>query len=277
MLKKRLFLAGLFIILSACVISSPAEIFSSTPTICVECVQATICAENASGDACVIDTPSAQVDVLPTLIPSTDELPATEVVTEDPLLSDTVEATPTEKAALPFPATMVNAASENPSVSATRTNTEVPTQTPSRTRIASLTPSRTPTRTATPEAWIYGPQTGSPKYTKNFAHPESACTWSGIAGQVFGPGGAPQDDVVVIVNGNSNGTPIDLIGFTGASVAYGPGAFEVEFPVGPVRTYDSIKIQLFDLEGNELSGAISFDTYTECTKNLIVFNFVMAK
>jgi hypothetical protein len=274
MLKKVLLLAGLFILFSACVITSPAEIFFPTPTICVECVQATICAENAPGDACVVEIPPTPVDVLPTLFPATSEPVATRVAADNPLLTKTLEVTNTPMVAFTLPAATVKPTIQKPSKTPLTVKTDGPTPFPSKTRLVSITPSLTPT--ATPATWIYVPQTGSPKYTKNFAHPESACKWAGIAGQVFGPGGAPQTDVVAVVTGDSNGTPIDLLGLTGASVAYGTGAFEAEFPVGPVRTYETIKIQLFDIEGNELSAPFPFDTYSDCTKNLVVFNFVLA-
>jgi hypothetical protein len=271
MLKKVLILAGLFILLCACVITSPAEIFFPTPTICVECVQATICAENVSGEPCVIKTPSTPVDILPTLTSATDEVTATHVVTE--ALEAT--ATATKKIIVTLPSKTSQPTIELPTQTPTPEKTGIPTRTQANVNPAPNTQTATPN--AKPETWIYESQAGSPKYTKNFAHPESACKWSGIAGQVFGPNGAPQSDVVVVVSGDSNGTPVDLLGFTGASVAYGEGAFEMEFPKGPVRTYDSIQIQLFDLAGNQLSKAYSFDTYADCTKNLVVFNFGLKK
>lgn len=269
MLKKVILLAGIFIVFSACVITSPAEIFATTPTICVECVQATICAENESGDACIIDTPSP-VDILPTADPSTDESTPTEMGMDEPIQQKT-DIIPS----LPDTSPTSTYYQKTPYVFITIPPPDTATPTPTPT--LEFTPRPTKTATVDPGTWIYRIQTGSPKYTRNFAHPESACEWSGVAGQVFGPGGAPQTDVVVLVSGDALGTPIDLVGLTGVSTAYGAGAFEVEFPGGPVRTYDTISIQLFDFAGTQLSRPIPFDTYADCTKNLAVINFVSSE
>jgi hypothetical protein len=261
MLKKVLILAGIFLFLCACVITSPAEIFSSTPTICVGCAQATICAENQSGDGCDFLTPSSVDDNLPTTSESE---------------STPVDITPTDLDEQSLPS---NVASPT-SLVYKKTPFALVTLEPTYTLTPSLTPTPeytlAPTRTGTvdPGTWIYKLQTGSPKYARNFAHAEVGCEWSGIAGQVFGPGGAPQSDVVVMVTGDANGTRVDQMGLTGASVAYGQGAFEVELPDGPVRTYDTIGIQLFDVEGKQLSRFYSFDTYADCTKALVILNFV---
>jgi len=280
MLKKVLVLACAFLIVSACVITSPAELFYPTPTICVECVQATICAENASGDACPIGktetiTPAT---VLPTLIPTTDSSTPTIGPSPTSAFSPTPEFTPTseftptdELSPTEEGLTEIEATSENDSWTVTPEFSETPFSPPTRTVKPNVNP------TVDTSLWLYKPQIGSPKYTKNFAHPIRTCGWSGIAGQVFGPGGVPQSDIVVVVTGDANGTPVDLTGFTGSAIAYGAGAYEIEFPTGPIKTKDSMVIQLFDLAGNELTPAELFDTFADCTKNLVVFNFVLSK
>jgi hypothetical protein len=280
MLKKVLVMTGAILFVSACVITSPAELFYPTPTICVECVQATICAENASGDACPIgvtktNTPAT---VLPTLIPTTDDSTPTIGPSPTSAFSATPEFTPTsEFTATDEPApteeeyTEIEATSESDSWTATPDFNKATSNPPT----ATVKPNVNPTVDAS--LWLYKPQSGSPKYTKNFAHPTRTCGWSGIAGQVFGPGGVPQSDIVVVVTGDANGTPVDLTGFTGSAIAYGAGAYEIEFPTGPVKTKDSMVIQLFDLQGNELTPAELFDTYADCTKNLVVFNFDLSK
>lgn len=246
----------------ACVITPPEGLLSPTPTICVECVQATICAENATGDGCPTNASPTPVDSLPTLVPTKQDVTPTEEIlaTETPTtaVTLTVDVIP----------------------SATATSTLITTRTPTSTKTETAVPasSKTPTTTSTVQLgdWIYKTQTGSPKHTTNFAHPDLGCKWGGIAGQVFGPGGAPQPDVVVVVSGDVNGVPYDLVGFTGSAVKYGASAYEVEFPDGPVKTIGTLSIQLFDLAGKELSGKLPFDTFTECDKNLVIFNFILA-
>ncbi len=264
MLKKALFLIGMLIIISACVITSPAEMFTGTPTICVECVQQTLCAENVDDDSCqpVLDG---------TLLPPEEDEPS--AVTDEPVDPSFEEATETPRPGYTKP-TMAQFSTFTPTKTPTPTETMYITVEPTRVRTKTFTPSAT--KTSTPATWIYKPQKGAPKYTKNFAHPDLGCNWSGVSGQVFGKNNEPQLDVVAVITGDSNGTPVDQMGFAGASTAYGPGGFEMSLPVPPERTYATIDIQLFDLEGHELSKKYSFDTYSECTKNLVVFNFVLA-
>ncbi|HEX7556239.1 MAG TPA: hypothetical protein VF338_06415, partial [Leptolinea sp.] len=254
----------------------PEGLFQATPTICVECVQATICAENAAGDGCPANQSPTPIDSLSTLIPAGQEQTATSVVTEAPVLTETPALT--EGVIISTPS-VTNEAANTVTANSSQLSPFTETVNPLKTSISKTPSLKTPTTTSTPRPgpWVYKLQSGTPKYTKNFAHPDKACNWSGVAGQVFGPGGVPQPDVVVIVNGEANGEPFDLLGFTGSFVQYGEGAFEVEFPNGPVKTIGTLRIQLFDLEGKELTVAIPFNTYTECTKNLVIFNFTLTK
>jgi hypothetical protein len=275
-MKKTFLLSLILIFMLACVITPPEGLLDATPTICVECVQATICAENVGDEECPVSSSATPIDALPTLIPSTQETVPTKETTEAVLTTETIEAllsiTPeispskTESVAVTLNST------------STRTLTSAKTQTPTKTETLTPTATKTiiPSSTIDHGNWVYKTQTGSPKYSTNFAHPNLACNWSGVAGQIFGPGGAPQSDVVVVITGAVNGVPYDLLGFSGSAVLYGASAFEVEFPDGPVKTTDSLVIQLFDLEGNALSAAFPFDTFTDCDKNLIVFNFVLS-
>ncbi len=275
MVKKILLLAGLLILIPACVITSPSELFQTTPTICVECVQATICAENQTDDACPVDETIAPWDLTPSAtIPPTITEPFTPTTEGD-------EPTRTET----YTPTMEVEQTETPVPTRTLTpveDTPVPqAENPEESELASLTPIPelpTPTvyLTQTGE-WVYKAQAGSPKYIKNFTHPNLLCSWSGVAGQVFGPGGAPQPDVVVVVSGIAKDKPVEEVGYTGAAQEYGENGYEIEFPTGPVNTTDSMMIQLFDLQGNELSMRYVFDTYIDCKKALVIYNFVLAK
>ena len=260
----------------ACVITPPASLLPPTPTICVECVQATICAENATNDGCPSTASPTSVYSLPTLIPTIQEPTPTEVLPEEVFSTGTptVAITLTD---VPIPSATATLVSTSNATS-TRTLTSTRTATSTKTETASPTSSKTPTITSTIQlgSWVYKTQTGSPKYATNFAHPDLGCQWSGVAGQVFGPGSAPQPNVVVVITGDANGVSYDLLGFSGSAVKYGASAFELEFPNGPVKTAGTLNIQLFDLEGKELTGSIPFDTFTDCDKNLVIFNFTLA-
>ncbi len=279
MLKKGLFLAGVFIIISACVITSPAEIFESTPTICVECVQATLCAENPTGD-CGIDVPplpgeQTDGDAVPDPADETDRMDATAAafLTQVSNAKLTVEPDRLDPTAAAF---LTQATYYFTPVEPTLTQTPAPSKTPFPPTSTPEPATATPTITRTPQDWLYKVQPGSPKYAKNFGHTDAGCYWSGIGGQVFGPGGVPQSDIVAVVSGEVKGSSINLIGYAGTALYYGPNGYEVEFPFGPVRTEDDLFIQLFDLKGNELTGIYPFNTYSDCARNLVVFNFVLA-
>lgn len=278
MAKKVILLLGLILFISACVITSPSEMFQTTPTMCVECVQATICAENQSGDSCpvglttttdeAVDETGTPGTATPSLKPSMTETPEptrlptqTREFTPTVLFTSTALPTSTEAAPIAVESTAIKPASAaEPSAITTAP--------------ALATPTVYLTQTGD---WLYKAQSGSPKYMKNFVHPALSCSWSGVAGQVFGPGGAPQPDVVVAVSGDAKGTPVQEMGYTGSAPGYGENGYEIVFPTGPVNTTDSIMIQLLDLQGNELSMRYVFNTYIDCKKALIIYNFVLAK
>ena len=114
-----------------------------------------------------------------------------------------------------------------------------------------------------------------PIYMQNFVHQDKGCNWLGVAGQVFDLNGSPLQNIVVAVKGTLNGSTISLIALTGypASLAYGPGGFEVQLAQTVIASSNTLTIQLFDVSGKALSDAVLFTTYASCTKNLILINF----
>jgi hypothetical protein len=249
----------------ACVITPPEGMLPPTSTICVECVQATICAENEDSTDC----PLYATPTPPELESETPEI----TPTEDNMINETpdIEAIMTETA---YASSSTPTRTEIIGFTATRTVTSTPTGT--QTATITITPELFILPTLDMSSWVYKIQSGSPKYTTNFAHPDQGCAWSGIAGQVFGPLGVPQRDIVVVVTGDVNGVPYDLLGFTSSAVAYGASAYEVEFPYGPIRTNRLLSMQLFGLDGTPLTGEFPIDTYMDCDKNLIIYNFTLA-
>jgi hypothetical protein len=273
MAKKLILLLGFIVFISACVVTSPSELFQATPTMCVECAQATICAENMTGDPCPAGlTTPAQEAATPTVVSATETpivvYPKTKTPETTPVITETEEGIPTENPT----------ETKEPGTQAATAQPEINQEIPSDLSTVSPMPAlATPTVYLTQTGdWLYKAQAGSPKYTKNFVHPKLQCSWSGIAGQVFGPGGVPQPDVVVMVSGDAKGTPVSELGYTGTAPGYGENGYEIELPTGPVNTTDSMMIQLFDLQGNELSMRYVFDTYIDCKKALIIYNFVQA-
>jgi hypothetical protein len=148
--------------------------------------------------------------------------------------------------------------------------TEVPTTIP--TPIPTNTPVLVNSPTPVPRAYKVQPNT--PTYLQNFAHPDKACNWLGVAGQVFDKSGNPVQNLVVGVVGELSGNHVDQLGMTGAARAYGPGGYELVIADKAVDSTGSLNAQLFDLDGTPLSDPFSFNTAADCKKNLILINFI---
>lgn len=116
-------------------------------------------------------------------------------------------------------------------------------------------------------------QSNSPVYMPNFAHPDLGCNWMGVAGQAFDHYGKPLMDMVVEVGGTLNGNPVDYLGMTGTTKAYGPFSYEITLANKVLNSSGTLWIHLLNLGGITLTGQVSFDTHADCTQNLIVINF----
>lgn len=112
-------------------------------------------------------------------------------------------------------------------------------------------------------------QAGSPFYLPNFTHPEAGCEWMGIAGQVFDLDGTEIQGLILRSG--------EFSARTGDAIAYGPGGFEMQISNEPVNSTGKYHIQVFDANGLPLSNQIIFDTYKDCEKNLVLFNFIRAE
>ena len=140
------------------------------------------------------------------------------------------------------------------------------------TPVPTNTPVLVNTPTVTPK--LYQVQPNTPTYLQNFAHPDKACNWMGVAGQVFDKSGKPVQNLVITVNGVVSGKPIDLVGMTGTAQAYGSGGYELVVGDKAVVSTGPLTTQLFDLAGNPLTDPFPFNTIADCKKNLILINFV---
>ena len=155
------------------------------------------------------------------------------------------------------------------------TSTPIGTNTPQPTKTFTPLPTKTFTAVPTRTPYPYALQAGSPVYIENFAYPEAGCDWIGVAGQVFGKGGQPQANLVIVVKGWYGGVKNEIVAVTGtvAGDIYGPGGYEAVVGGAPKATQKTLSIQVFDLDGNALTKITQFDTYDACDKNLIIINF----
>lgn len=193
----------------------------------------------------------------PVVVTQTAESTLTAVFTETEVPTATSEATATEEPT----------ATEEMTATATETSTATATPT--------NTPTATATATPTPNDDLFVVQTGSPVFTINFAHPEAACNWQGVAGQILSKTGAPLQNYILKITGTYNGESINMIGLSGlvTNTPYGPGSFEFVLGTTLVDSTDMLTIQVFNPSGTEVMGPVSIDTYGSCSKNLQVINF----
>lgn len=117
----------------------------------------------------------------------------------------------------------------------------------------------------------YDLQSVEPLYTTNFVHPEAGCNWMGVAGQIFGENLEPKDGLVVVVEGAVNNSMVEVLGYSGLAQSYGPGGYELF--LSEVNSPGIFWVQLFDVQGNPLSGIYSFQMNGTCEQNLAVINF----
>lgn len=103
--------------------------------------------------------------------------------------------------------------------------------------------------------------------------PNYGCDWAGVAGQVFDLQGRPVMGVRVWLRGTYNYQQIDILSLTLESSPYGPSGFEFTLGDEPVESYGNLSIQLLDQANIPISDRIYFNTYADCSKNLIIMNF----
>ena len=154
------------------------------------------------------------------------------------------------------------------------TATPLPTTSPTPLPTNTFVPTNTPLPSATAVPLPYQVQPNTPLYLQNFAHPNLACNWLGVAGQVFDKSGKPLSGMVIVVDGSLSGKVQEQIALTGKAIAYGDGGYEVVLSNQDIASTSPLTITLFDLAGNALSDAVPFNTLADCKKNLILINFV---
>ena len=115
-------------------------------------------------------------------------------------------------------------------------------------------------------------QSGSPIWLQSFTHAD--CTWMGVAGQVFDASGNPLQALLLHVYGSLEGQPVDLLGITGGAIAYGPGGYEITLSQKVINSDNSLWIEVWDLNDQVLSDPIPFGTFADCSRNLVLINFV---
>ena len=103
-------------------------------------------------------------------------------------------------------------------------------------------------------------------------HPDEGCNWFGVAGQAVDKNNAPIQYLTLHLGGSLNGQTIDMLSLTGTAT-YGWGSFEFYLDNQPVDSVGTLWIQVLDQSGTALTNRVYFDTFDNCEKNLVWFNF----
>jgi hypothetical protein len=166
-------------------------------------------------------------------------------------------------------------------VDATDTPTLVATITlqPSPTGFSLVPPTRTPQPTNTPKATATptAPFSASaPSYIQStiIAHlADQGCNWQGVGGTVDDANNSPIIGMVIRLVGTWNNQPINLTTVSGVSPDYGKSGWEFVLGNTPVASTKTLYLQLLDQAGLPLSDNVYINTYTDCTKNLVLVRF----
>ena len=119
----------------------------------------------------------------------------------------------------------------------------------------------------------YALQPDTPTYLSNFLN-NLGCNWLGLAGRVFDTDSQPVLGLVVQVR--AGGVDLPAVQ-TGSAPAIGPGGYVVYLADHPSATSDYYTIQLFSEAGPAVSEAYAIPTFADCTRNVVLVNFVPAE
>ncbi|MGB8215168.1 MAG: hypothetical protein WCE68_16585 [Anaerolineales bacterium] len=109
-------------------------------------------------------------------------------------------------------------------------------------------------------------------------HSNLACSWMGVGGKVLDANNKPLTLQTVQLGGTLNGQAISGTVLSGNSPAYGTSGFEfAKLADSPIASKQTLWIQLFDNNGKPLTGKTYFDTFEDCTKNLVMVVFTVTR
>jgi len=109
-------------------------------------------------------------------------------------------------------------------------------------------------------------------------HAELACNWMGVGGKVLDIDGNPLRSQTVQLGGTLNNKPVDRIMLSGNVPGYdGTSGFEFVLGDHPIASTQELWIQLIDNAGKPLTEKISFDTFDDCQKNLVMVVFTKTR
>ena len=115
-----------------------------------------------------------------------------------------------------------------------------------------------------PEAWTASAFNGE----------HDSCEWMGVAGRVVDMQERPVVGVIAQLGGTTREKTYLKTTLTGTALNYGVSGYELT--IDDERLFDTkqlLWVRLLDQAGLPLSAKIHFDTFNDCSKNLILINF----
>ena len=108
-------------------------------------------------------------------------------------------------------------------------------------------------------------------------HPDNICDWSGVAGKVLGTDGKPLQYQQIELGGTFDGKAISFLTLSGLAPAYGQSGYELFLSDHPSASTGMLWIQLLDNTAKPLTNKIYFDTFDDCTRNLVMVVFTKTR
>jgi hypothetical protein len=168
-----------------------------------------------------------------------------------------------------------------PTLTATVTMISIPSVTPTQGSTDTFIPYPTATDVIIGGVTITPADTGRPFFIAQEGTPApiaypGGCDGMYVAGNVIDAAGNPLVHMIIRVDGTINGVPISVEdALSGSAPQYTESGYEIKLADAPVATTGTIYVELYSLEyADPVSDVIVFDTFDDCSKNLIIINFV---
>ena len=85
--------------------------------------------------------------------------------------------------------------------------------------------------------------------------------------------GSPIIGMVLRLVGTYDGNPVNLTTVSGVSPDYGRSGFEFTLGTVPINSTNQLYVQLLDQAGLPLADNLYINTYSDCSKNLVLVHF----
>lgn len=176
----------------------------------------------------------------------------------------------------PDPTLVIATATKQPIKTQPIIQTKIPTEVPTQ-QIIKITPTVMQPIVEDESNFTFDLQAKPESISATLFKQDRTCTWNGIAGQAFDLQGRSVPGITVQVSGPMYGKDIQFLSMTGSAPWYGAGGYEIFLTDKPLDTKGEYQVRLVDQVGRGLSPRFTFDTSSDCSKNLVIVNFKQIK